>query len=278
MSRLTIGSKTSAFNRSFAGLLNSYYGLSDAFAASDTQMISTAGQKLNLSVDSIRFDQFKADTSIVQTAVSLAQSMQAEIAGMNGEKTMEQKKREFNMITDQLYSLIRTVRYDGSTIFHMRCPAAFPDSSEAYWLSPVNKFVNPYLGKNHPVYKDKMLESGEIKRQYTFYCTGERMMKKILLFILLVWANSVDAQNKFSISGYVKDSLSSESLIGATVSFNGQQKGVSSNGYGFYSITLPEGHYIITASYVGYRSKNIEINLNENVNLQFSDQSAHSCQ
>jgi hypothetical protein len=94
-------------------------------------------------------------------------------------------------------------------------------------------------------------------------------MKKILLFILLVWANSADAQNKFSISGYVKDSLSSESLIGATVSFNGQQKGVSSNGYGFYSITLPEGHYIITASYVGYRSKNIEINLNENVNLNF---------
>ena len=45
-------------------------------------------------------------------------------------------------------------------------------------------------------------------------------MKKILLFILLVWANSVDAQNKFSISGYVKDSLSSESLIGATVSFS----------------------------------------------------------
>ena len=165
---LTIGSKTSAFNRSFAGLLNSYYGLSDAFAASDTQMISSAGQKLNISVDSIRFDQFKADTSIVQTAVSLAQSMQAEIAGMNGEKTMEQKKREFNMITDQLYSLIRTVRYDGSTIFHMRCPAAFPDSSEAYWLSPVNKFVNPYLGKNHPVYKDKMLESGELSDSIHF--------------------------------------------------------------------------------------------------------------
>jgi hypothetical protein len=170
---LAISSKSSAFNRSFASVLNSYYRLSDSFVSSDIPMITAAGLNLNVAVDSIRFDQFKADTSIVQTAVSLAQSIQAEIAGMNGEKTMEQKKREFNMITDQLYSLIRTVRYDGSTVYHMRCPVAFPDSSEAYWLSPVNKFVNPYLGKNHPVFKDKMLESGELSDSIHFSAPGE---------------------------------------------------------------------------------------------------------
>lgn len=159
---LAISSKTSAFNRSFARVLNNYYSLSECFVDSDTSRIAAAGQQLSLSIDSIRFDQFKADTAIVQTAVSLAQSIQAEIAGMNGEKTEEQKKREFNMITDQLYSLIRTVRFDGSTIFHMRTTLAFADSSEAYWLSPVNQITNPYLGKNHPVYKDKMLGSGEL--------------------------------------------------------------------------------------------------------------------
>ena len=77
------------------------------------------------------------------------------------------------------------------------------------------------------------------------------------------------AQNKFSISGYVKDSLSSETLIGATISINGQQKGVNSNGYGFYSITLPEGHYLLTASYVGYVSKYMEIDLDKNISLNF---------
>ena len=81
------------------------------------------------------------------------------------------------------------------------------------------------------------------------------MMKKILVFCLLIWSAGVQAQNKFSITGYVKDSLSSENLIGATIGFNGQQKGVSSNGYGFYSITLPEGHYLISVSYVGYGTK-----------------------
>src|SRR5450432_822984 len=95
------------------------------------------------------------------------------------------------------------------------------------------------------------------------------MMKKKILFCLLLYSGVVCAQNKFSITGYVKDSLSSENLIGATVSFNGQQKGVVTNGYGFFSITLPEGHYIITASYVGYISKGIEINLDRNINFNF---------
>ncbi len=95
------------------------------------------------------------------------------------------------------------------------------------------------------------------------------MMKKILLFCLWGWVTAVQAQNKYSITGYVKDSLSSENLISATVSFNGQLKGVNTNGYGFYSITLPEGHYLITASYVGYQSKSAEINLDKNISLNF---------
>jgi len=159
---LSISSKTSAFNRSFAVVLNNYYGLSDGFALSDSSQISTAAEKLHISIDSIRFDQFKADTAIVQTAVSLAQSMQGEIKGLQKENTMEQKKREFNMITDELYSLIRTVRYDGSTVYHMRCPNAFADSSEAYWLSPANKIQNPYIGNIHNSANGNAQVQGEV--------------------------------------------------------------------------------------------------------------------
>ncbi|HEY4964819.1 MAG TPA: TonB-dependent receptor, partial [Puia sp.] len=94
-------------------------------------------------------------------------------------------------------------------------------------------------------------------------------MKKIGVLILMGWAAAVQAQTKFSITGYVKDSLSSESLIGATISFNGQQKGVSSNGYGFYSITLPEGQYLISVSYVGYVTKVAAVTLDKNFNFNF---------
>src|SRR5664279_171995 len=94
-------------------------------------------------------------------------------------------------------------------------------------------------------------------------------MKKIGVLILMGWAAAVQAQTKFSITGYVKDSLSSESLIGATISFNGQQKGVSSNGYGFYSLTLPEGQYLISVSYVGYVTKVAAVTLDKNFNFNF---------
>ena len=95
------------------------------------------------------------------------------------------------------------------------------------------------------------------------------MMKNLLVFCLLLYSTAAQAQKKYSISGYVKDSLSAENLIGASVLFKGQQKGVNSNGYGFYSITLPEGHYLLMASYVGYNSAHLEIDLNKNTSLNF---------
>ncbi len=85
----------------------------------------------------------------------------------------------------------------------------------------------------------------------------------------MFYGGIIRAQNKYSITGYVKDSLSSENLIGATVSFTGQHKGVNTNAYGFFSITLPEGHYIITVSYVGYFSKAWEISLDKNISYNF---------
>jgi hypothetical protein len=156
------GSKSSAFNKSVTSVLNSYYALSDGFVNTDSAQINGSARNLSNQVDSIRFDQFKADTAIVETAVNLAQSMKGDITGLLGETTMEQKRREFNMITDQLYSLVRTVSYDGGVIYHIRCPTAFSDSTEAYWLSPSNKIVNPYWGKNPTGANKNKQDCGEV--------------------------------------------------------------------------------------------------------------------
>ncbi|HEY4874103.1 MAG TPA: TonB-dependent receptor [Puia sp.] len=77
------------------------------------------------------------------------------------------------------------------------------------------------------------------------------------------------AQNKFTITGYVKDSLSGETLIGATVSINGKNNGIASNQYGFFSITLPVNNYILSCTYVGYDSKQINISLQKNMEFNF---------
>ena len=165
---LLVGSKTSAFNRSVAGVLAAYYELSGAFFTTDTSRISSAAKKLSVAVDSIRFDQFKADSSLILTAISVAQSIPAEIVGLQGERSLEQKKREFNMITADLYSLVRAVKYDGSLIYYMSCSTAFADSTEGYWLSGTSAIENPYKGKNDPNNKNGSTVCGEIKDSLHF--------------------------------------------------------------------------------------------------------------
>lgn len=74
-------------------------------------------------------------------------------------------------------------------------------------------------------------------------------------------------QTRFTLNGYIKDSLSGESVIGATVSVNGQSKGVTSNQYGFYSLTLDEGDYLIQVSHVSYSVKLVPVSLHSNQSL-----------
>lgn len=97
-------------------------------------------------------------------------------------------------------------------------------------------------------------------------------MNRIILCIFLCLAgfNQLRAQQKFTFSGYVRDTLSGENLIGATVAINGQGKGVNSNAYGFFSITLPEGNYKVTISFTGYESQIASIELNRDISLNIN--------
>ena len=98
-----------------------------------------------------------------------------------------------------------------------------------------------------------------------------KVTMKISLLVFLFVLSSVTglAQNKFTISGYIKDSLNGETLIGATIAVQGQTKGISSNLYGFYSITLDEGKYILICTFIGYRIKAVSIDLRADTKINF---------
>ena len=79
---------------------------------------------------------------------------------------------------------------------------------------------------------------------------------------------TANAQQNFTISGYVKDLESGETLIGTNIFLeNDPSTGTVTNTYGFYSITLPSGQYRIVFSYLGYQNKVMEIDLTENREL-----------
>lgn len=91
----------------------------------------------------------------------------------------------------------------------------------------------------------------------------------VLLFSLIsLYANG----QKYTFSGTVKDSLSGEALIGAYIWLPEIKTGCSTNAYGFFSITLPQGKYSSGFSYLGYSTKIITLNLFsdvvENIELQ----------
>ena len=94
--------------------------------------------------------------------------------------------------------------------------------------------------------------------------------KSYLLIFLLIFSSYVQAQESFTISGYVQDNESGESLIGVSIYDNITYKGTASNQYGFYSLTLSKGEYEIIYSFIGYKSLTKKITLNKDLRLNIS--------
>jgi hypothetical protein len=93
------------------------------------------------------------------------------------------------------------------------------------------------------------------------------MKKELLtLFLTLLFAFTAFAQEKFTLSGNVKDLSNGEDLIGLTISVKELPgTGTVSNVYGFYSLTLPKGEYTIMYTYVGYQTQEYKMNFNQNI-------------
>lgn len=93
-------------------------------------------------------------------------------------------------------------------------------------------------------------------------------MKKTILCLLIFWAYTAHSQQKFTISGHVKDKKNGEALLSALI-YNASTNSVlaKSNEYGFYSITLPQGTYQIKAKQLGYKESIVDVILDSNRRL-----------
>ena len=90
---------------------------------------------------------------------------------------------------------------------------------------------------------------------------------RFILFLLLLPCLTLQAQ-RFTISGYVKDASTGEDLLYATVyNKDNTLDGVTTNLYGFYSLTLEKGVYTIVSSYTGYNDREILLDLNKDTTL-----------
>lgn len=68
---------------------------------------------------------------------------------------------------------------------------------------------------------------------------------------------------KVTLSGFVKDRATGEALIGTTVWVPALQQGTATNGFGFYSLSLPRGSYEVVYSFLGYESQRTRIEFDQ---------------
>lgn len=93
-------------------------------------------------------------------------------------------------------------------------------------------------------------------------------LKLTLILLLNVFlCLAVTNAQKHTISGYVSDKKSGETLIGSSIFVSNPTRGTTSNTYGFYSLTLDAGKYNLTVRFIGYEDYKIELDLKSNVSL-----------
>ena len=96
-------------------------------------------------------------------------------------------------------------------------------------------------------------------------------MKYLTLLAAALFCSMAATAQQYTVSGYITDGKSAETIIGATVYDENSHHGTASNNFGFYSLTLAAGQHSIAFSYVGYNRQVIGLNLHRdtviNINL-----------
>jgi len=95
-----------------------------------------------------------------------------------------------------------------------------------------------------------------------------RLFQLLCPLVLSVATLTGYAQNQFTVNGTIRDKKTGEVLIGATAWLqNLPRSGITSNSYGFYSITAPPGRYTLIVSFTGYQTDTLPIELTKNILL-----------
>ena len=160
---LEVGKHSAEFNQSLTNLLHGYDLIKSSLVEPDTLQARVGAKKFISFLDSIRWDDLKKDSGILETIQTQLGDLKANAEAMLLETDITEMRQDFRMISENLFPFLKMIRYEGPTLYWQNCPMAFGEGKDANWISNTQEIVNPYLGKNHPEYKGTMLHCGIIK-------------------------------------------------------------------------------------------------------------------
>ncbi len=161
---LVTSSHSAAFNSGIDSLLNAYFLLKEALVNTDSISAKLACKTLVILADSNRLAELKKDSSgIYISAIQQLSDVKANAESLLSQSDITEIRQDFRMIGESIYPLLKTIHYEGKTLYWQNCPMAFGEDKGANWISNTEEIINPYLGKNHPEFKSGMLHCGEVK-------------------------------------------------------------------------------------------------------------------
>lgn len=148
------------------------------------------------------------------------------------------RTRKINFVYDSSLDGELNIKYHGPDIQHLS----------------VKKALKALFEKTHILYNINanyvILKRKPIQQISTSYTNIDHKVQQV--------------QRRHTLSGYVRDE-SGESLINATIYDLTDGIGTTTNEYGFFSLTLPEGEHQLRFSYVGYADKVEKLNLSKDM-------------
>lgn len=172
------------------------------------------------------------------------------------------KKEGIILIALILCSLIG---FGQSKVLEKKVNLDFTDQSIELILKEISDQTNARFAYNPaiiPIKKKISIQKTNIsiRKVLEIIFKGEQISYKSTKTQISLFKKKAD-KKQFTLSGYIKDKSSDESLIQATVYIMNKGQGTTSNNYGFYSLTLEEGDYQLRFSYIGYTTQIIDIKL-----------------
>jgi hypothetical protein len=76
--------------------------------------------------------------------VAIWDNTKNELQGILTESALQTKRQSLHHFSDQLYTLLNTIRYDLAKLYWMECSSAFGEDSPGNWISESEQSTNPY--------------------------------------------------------------------------------------------------------------------------------------
>jgi hypothetical protein len=145
---LTVSKHSDLFNQSAENVMSAYYKMTAGFVSGDTSVINRFGAVLKAALDSFKVEELHKDTLIYETALEPLNNAKAEAVSIVADPSMTDKRGSLNILSDQLFTLMRTARYDIIKLYWHECGMAFGEGLPGNWISQSEESDNPYGQKD----------------------------------------------------------------------------------------------------------------------------------